>query len=563
MTGPGRELDFRALFEAVPGLYLVLDPAFSIVAVSDSYLAATMTRRQEIVGRNIFEVFPDNPDDPAATGVSNLRTSLERVRDARVADTMAVQKYDIRTPAADGGEFEVRYWSPVNSPVLDATGGLRHIIHRVEDVTEFVRLKHRDSEQDAVASELRERAARMEAEVFRRAAELQEANRQLRAADAANDEFLSRMSHELRTPLGVISGFGELLLMSDLDDGQREWTTMALSAARHLSALVDDVLDLSQIVSGRIPLSLEPVALETIVDEATLLMQPVAASHGITLRRAAIAGDGRHVVADRQRLKQVLINLLANAIKYNRLRGEVTLTASTPTPDRVRLSVEDTGPGIAPHLLAKLFVPFERLDAPARGIEGVGLGLALSRDLVEAMGGELGAVSTPGSGSTFWVELPRGEVAAVGDPAATNGEARFAERWYATERRLLYIEDTVANIRLVEGVLRRRPSVRLLPAMLGQMGLELAREHRPDLILLDLHLPDLDGAEVLRQLRGAAATREIPVVVLTADATKRQLGYLMASGARTYLTKPIGVRELLEVIDAYAGDEQALRQAPT
>jgi PAS domain S-box-containing protein len=191
------EVDFRALFEGAPGLFLVLDPDLRIVAVSEAYLAATMIRRDDVLGRGIFDVFPDNPDDPAATGVGNLRASLERVRKTGRADTMAVQKYDIRRPESEGGGFEVRYWSPVNSPVMDDLRRVRYIIHRVEDVTEFVRLQ--------------ERGEGMGAEIVRRSRELQAANAELRNAGEAKNEFLSRMSHELRTPLAAILGFSELL----------------------------------------------------------------------------------------------------------------------------------------------------------------------------------------------------------------------------------------------------------------------------------------------------------------------------------------------------------------
>src|SRR5439155_272581 len=234
--------DFRTLFETAPGLYLVLDPDLQIVAVSDAYLAATMTRREEIVGRDIFDVFPDNPDDPAASGSSNSRSSFERVRQHRVPDTMAVQRHDIRRPAEEGGGFEVRHWSPVNSPVLDERKQLRYIIHRVEDVTEFVRLRELESEQEAVTSELRERSETMEAEIVRRSHELQEANKELRAASDAKNDFLSRMSHELRTPLTAIMGYSELLRLADLDDEKHAWVSMMFKAGEHLLALVNEVL---------------------------------------------------------------------------------------------------------------------------------------------------------------------------------------------------------------------------------------------------------------------------------------------------------------------------------
>jgi signal transduction histidine kinase/AmiR/NasT family two-component response regulator len=483
--------------------------------------------------------------------VNNLRRSLERVRDHRVPDTMAVQKYDIRRPDADGGGFEVRYWSPLNSPVLDARGRLTHIIHRVEDVTEFVRLQHEQARTVA----LRERTAQMELEILQRSAELRDAVAQLRAANAAKDEFLSRMSHELRTPLAAISGFGELLGMSELDADQRAWSDLIGSATKHLARLIDDVLDIARIEAGRLSMSVEPVALGPVFYDVLELLRPLAARHHVVLHAPTSPAGHGYVLADGQRLKQVLINLVVNAIKYNHPGGAVGIAVSAANRGRVRIEVSDTGRGIDPASLDRAFVAFERLDAAASGVDGTGLGLALSRNLVEAMGGAIGAHSEPGVGSTFWVELEIGETAAVA--AAEEASPAWAVREYAGERRLLYIEDTLANVRLVEAILRRRPSVRLIPAMQGRLGLELAREHRPQLILLDLHLPDTTGEDVLAHLKADEVTREIPVVILTADAVRDRTQALLAAGARALLTKPIGVARLLETIDASIAEPTA------
>jgi PAS domain S-box-containing protein len=536
------EPDFRTLFEAAPGLYLVLDADLTIVAVSDAYLDATMTSRAEILGRGIFDVFPDNPDDPAADGVRNLRASLERVRMRGAADTMAVQKYDIRTPA---GEFEVRYWSPRNSPVLDADGRLAYIIHRVEDVTEFVRLQERGDEQAA--------------EILRRSAELQDANTRLRAASAAKSDFLSRMSHELRTPLTAISGFSELLANADLQPDKRTWAEIILKASRHLGTLIDDVLDVERIESGRMAISLEPVPIRTAVDETIELMGPLAEDAGIALPAATVEnGCGSYVLADQQRIKQVLTNLVVNAIKYNRPGGTVRLGIARSDGERVRVAVDDTGRGIDPAALDRVFEPFERLDAAAAGIDGSGLGLAVSRGLVEAMGGTIGASSTPGEGSSFWFELAAREAHKL-EPIADDGPPVLAVRRYAAPRRVLYVEDTVTNVRLIEEILRRRPSIELVPALTGRIGLGLARTEPPDLILLDLHLPDLGGDEVLAELKRDERTASVPVVILSADATKALREPLLAAGARAYLTKPIGVARLLELVDALVGDRDGLR----
>jgi signal transduction histidine kinase/ActR/RegA family two-component response regulator len=541
-------VDFRALFEAAPGSFLVLDPELRIVAVSDAYVAATMIRRDDVLDRGIFEVFPDNPDDPGASGVGNLRGSLERVLKTGRADTMAVQKYDIRRPESEGGGFEVRYWSPVNSPVLDDLRRVRYIIHRVEDVTEFV--------------QLRERGEGMEAEILRRSQELQAANAELRQAGDAKNEFLSRMSHELRTPLAAILGFSELLGTRELGEKPDGWARMIHVAGEHLLTLVDEIMDLSRIEAGTVGISTEAVSLRPLVDEAFQLMRPVAAGHDITLYEPVFTEGtaARYVLADRQRLTQVVINLISNAIKYNRHRGTVTVELELDG-DRIRISVADTGEGIEPDLLPRLFTPFERLDAAASGIDGTGLGLALSRRLVEAMGGRIGVKSRRGVGTTFWVELDVARPAAVA-AADGVGEDMLAAREYAAELRVLYVEDVVANVRLVEEIFARRPSIRLIPAMLGRLGIELARDHHPHLIFLDLHLPDMTGADVLAALRRDPVTRGIPVVVLTADATRREIDKLKRLGARSYETKPIGMRRLLELVDEHAPTDERVPTRP-
>jgi PAS domain S-box-containing protein len=541
-------VDFRALFEAAPGSFLVLDPDLRIVAVSDAYLAATMIRRDDVLGRGIFDVFPDNPDEPNAPGVGNLRASLERVRRTGRADTMAVQKYDIRRPDADGGGFEVRYWSPVNSPVLDDLRRVRYIIHRVEDVTEFV--------------QLRERGEGMAAEIVRRSQELQAVNAELRKAGEAKNEFLSRMSHELRTPLAAILGFSELLGTRELGEKPDGWARMIHVAGEHLLNLVDEIMDLSRIEAGTVGISTEAVPLRPLVDEAFQLMRPVAAGHDITLHEPVFdpTTAAGYVLADRQRLTQVVINLISNAIKYNRHRGTVTVEVEADG-GRMRLSVADTGAGIDPDKLPRLFTPFERLDAAASGIDGTGLGLALSRRLVEAMGGTIGVQSRRGVGTTFWVELDVARPAAVegGDGV---GDGLLATREYPSELRVLYVEDVVANVRLVEEIFARRPSIRLIPAMLGRLAVDLAHDHHPHLVFLDLHLPDMTGADVLAALRRDPATRGIPVVILTADATRREIDRLRRLGARSYETKPIGMRRLLELVDEHASAGAAVSTRP-
>jgi signal transduction histidine kinase/CheY-like chemotaxis protein len=559
--------DFRALFESAPGLYLVLTPDLRIAAASDSYLRATMTRREDILGCPVFEVFPDNPADPAADGVHNLRASLDRVRELRAPDTMPVQKYDVRRPAAAGGQFEARYWSPVNSPVLGADGELRYVIHRVEDVTEFVRLKQLGDEQERLINRLRARADEMEAEIYARAKEGAAANRRLQAANEemvgevaehrraqsdvdrasrAKSEFLSRMSHELRTPLNAILGFAQLLEMEASTDNDRESVAQILRGGRHLLKLINEVLDITRIEQGRLPMSPEPVSVSDAVRHVLDLANPLAAERRIELVAELDEIADWHVLADSQRLQQVLLNLVSNGIKYNRQGGRLTIAAARVANGRLRLTVADTGPGIPAALQARLFVPFERLQADEAGVEGTGLGLALSKRLVETMGGEIGVESTEGQGSVFWVRLP--EVSAP-RPPGEDAAAPVPSQAPRARGAVLYVEDNPSNMRLVESVLRLRPGVTLIPTMQGRLALDLARRHRPRLVLLDLHLPDVSGEEVLREIRGDPDLAATAVVILSADVTRGQVARLLAAGATDYLTKPLDLQEFLALLD--------------
>lgn len=553
--------DFRALFEAAPAPFLVLDPELVIVAVSDAYLQATMTERDAIVGRGLFEVFPDNPDDPGATGESHLRTSLDRVRATNHPDTMAVQKYDIRRPASEGGGFEERWWSPVNSPVLDDAGGLRFIIHRVEDVTDYVRARRKhERENDA----LRIRASEMESEVFIRAQALAETNRRLveahdaisrlnealTDADAAKTEFLSRMSHELRTPLNSVLGFAELLDLEPLTPEQFEFVRYIRRAGSHLLDLINEVLDITRIESGNLAMSLEPVEVREVIADVVALMRPMAEQRSIEIE-AATADCDTFVRADRQRLKQVVINLVSNAVKYNRDRGRVDVACSAgASPDRLRITVDDTGPGLTEAQIARLFTPFDRLGAETTETEGTGMGLALSKGLVTTMGGAISAESRPGEGSRFTIEL---DIVDRPDEPRITAPARAITDVPTADRIVLYIEDNTASLRLMERILARRRGYGLLTASSGLVGLGLARDRRPDLILMDVHLPDIGGFELLQRLRAEPESRAIPVVVFTADATAGHEQRFLEAGARAWLTKPVDVPRLYATLDRILG----------
>ena len=548
------EPDFRAIFEALPGSFLVLSPDLVILAASAAYRRDCRVTRDTLIGRPILEVFPDRPDPG---GLVNLRTSLGRVKASHEADTAAVRRYDL---GPMGAEPDTRYWSLANVPVLAAGGRLDYIIHWLDDVTDLV---GRAGDQDWTVPPPGGAGARTVAALLARTGELQEANRALELANEAlheaydtKKEFVDRLSHELRTPLNTMLGFGELLSMDDVSARHREWIMMTLQAGRQLVQMLDEVGDAARIEARTLSLSLGAVRLDTVISDVLQIIRPLAMSCGVQLAPAPAADGSAFVRADEQRLRQVLLNLLDNAVKYNHPAGTVAVTVERQPGDRFRICVTDTGRGVAAQHLDPMFQPFERLDAAQAGVAGTGLGLALSRDLTEAMGGSAGVSSTPGEGSTFWIELPATEPMAVAQLAIQRDEI-VRSRAYSAPRTVLYVEDMVENLRLVEQILSQRPSVTVLAAMLGGVALDLATQHRPDVILLDLNLPDMAGEAVLAELRASPATCDIPVVILSADATQQRASQARAEGIQAYLTKPIDVQGLLQALDSILDEAPA------
>jgi signal transduction histidine kinase/ActR/RegA family two-component response regulator len=383
--------------------------------------------------------------------------------------------------------------------------------------------------------------------VDERTKSLLEARLAAEKANRAKSEFLSRMSHELRTPLNAVLGFGQLLELDGLTPDQAENVSQITKGGSHLLDLINEILDISQIESGHMSMSPEAVLVGEVVEAAVSLLRPLAEERAVHLIGGMDHGCGHYIFADRQRLKQILLNLLGNGIKYNRQGGSVSISCFQPVRGILRIQVTDTGPGISPEQFHLLFAPFERLGAEQTSVPGTGVGLALSRGLAEAMGGKLDVESTPGRGSTFWVEFPIVESPVkMFEDAAIQRAPRADEPGGLT---VLHIEDNLANVELVERVLAQRPDITVLPAMQGRMGVDLARRHHPVLILLDLNLVDLPGTEVLQILRDDPQTADIPVAIVSADAMPRQVQRLMSSGAVAYLTKPINIHKLLDLVD--------------
>ena len=424
------EATFRLFFEAAPHPYLLLSPEFTIVGVNERYLAATRTRRAEILGRGLFEVFPDNPNDVTATGVTDLRTSLERVKREGVADVMGVQKYDIPIPGA-ASAFDVKYWSPVNTPVFDADGHLVFIIHHVEDVTEFILSREQATRESSERIEgVKARADRMEAEVRRRAGEVKEANRQIKTAmeelerreaelerlndrlkelDRAKTAFFSNISHEFRTPLTLMLGSLEEVLSdksTELAQIQRDRLGDAQRNSLRLLKLVNALLGFSRIEAGRAQAAFEPADLAAATTQLASHFRSafVEAGLGLSIDCPPLPEP---VYVDPEMWEKIVLNLVSNAFKFTN-SGDVTVSLSS-AGDHAHLTVRDTGTGIPDHELPNLFQRFHRVEgAQGRSYEGSGIGLALVKELVQLHGGTISAESSLGQGSEFHVAIPFG-----------------------------------------------------------------------------------------------------------------------------------------------------------
>lgn len=589
---PGNSLDYQMIFEQLPGNFLVIAadaPRFTLLAASDSAIQGHKLNRQEVVGKALFDVFPANPDDPDFTAHRNTTASLMRVIQQKVADSMAVQRHDI---PVEGG-FEERYWSPINSPVLDSQGRVICIIHRVEDVTEFVKLRQMGQQQEAMAEVMRSRASQMEAEIIQRAREVQEANQQLRQVnqrlaelDKAKSIFLSNVSHELRTPLTLIMGPIQDELARDLPAESRQSLEIAQRNSLRLLRLVNTLLDFTRLEAGRMKPAFEPLDLGEFTRNLASNFSSACQNAGIRLQ-VDCPSLPQPVFVDREMWEKMVLNLMSNALKFTN-QGSIRVSLHATTTHAV-FQVQDSGVGIPQEELSLVFERFyQSPTSRGRSQEGTGIGLALVSELLNLLKGSIDVDSSPGKGSTFTIKIPLGMDHIPAEllhspqtsttPTAARAYVEEALQWLPVQPQgtedqklhpgqfqdmvsqrlpwsseggelphILWADDNADMRSYVSGLLKN--SYKLTEVADGHQALEKALLNPPDLVLADVMMPRMDGFQLLQALRNHPQTRSIPVVLLSARAGEEARIEGIRAGADFYLVKPFSARELLAVIN--------------
>ncbi|EOD70490.1 ATP-binding protein [Amycolatopsis vancoresmycina] len=531
MTPGPAGLDYRLLFEHLPSPYLLMTADFTIVTSNDAYARATMIDPAEVAGKPMFEVFPDNPDDPDADGVGNLRRSLQTVVETGRADVVALQRHRVRQP---DGRFVVRYWSPINSPIFDDAGRVTLIVHRVQDVTELVTLREQDRERAAAQVE------QMEADLFARARELQEANRQLRDANAAlaavtaelraqqqaKDRFIATLSHELRNPLASASAALDVLGLDVTGHPAQAVLQRQLTA---LSRLTGDLLDAARVVTGNLRATRTPLDLRALV-HAALDDLPMS------LPRPALSLPGEPVLIDGDpvRLGQLLTNLLDNARKHTDDTTDVSVHLRV-REGHAELRVRDTGPGFDPALAGTLFDPFTRATTGNGTSSGLGLGLAIVRGIAELHDGDVDAHSDgPGTGAIFTVRIP---LTAKTVPPPEKHSASQALR-------MLLVDDNADLAEMTAIMLRRRGNTVTVATNAGA-ALAIAGSTTFDVVLCDLALgEEIDGYEIARRLRRSARHRNALLVAVSGFSQDADVERGRAAGFDAHFAKPLDLTEL-------------------
>eukprot|EP01122_Echinamoeba_exundans_P006997 TRINITY_DN2071_c0_g1_i1.p1 TRINITY_DN2071_c0_g1~~TRINITY_DN2071_c0_g1_i1.p1 ORF type:complete len:742 (-),score=127.78 TRINITY_DN2071_c0_g1_i1:1060-3285(-) len=575
-------VDFKMLFEKAPVLFLVLapnSPQFTILGATDAYLKATMTLREEVVGKSLFEVFPDNPDAPEANSVARLRASLERVLVSRASDTMAVQKYDILTPVSGDRIFEERYWSPSNNPVFyPGTRDVRYIIHQAEDVTTFVRasqLEEANSAQSQQLEQLETQTASMKREIVRRTEELKSANEALQlanqhlsaalikaeAANRAKAEFLANTSHEIRTPLNAVIGFAQLLGKDPtVAAAHREQIHSISNAGEHLLELINLVLDMSRLEAGKTMLSPRPMRLSELILDTVKLMSIKCDDKGVALKVDMSDSLPKVILADPLRIRQMLMNLLSNSVKHTD-KGEIRITASSviSTPPSTQMTfarhqitfeVKDTGSGIDPNDLPKLFTQFSQ-GSKRTALGGTGLGLAITQKLARLMDGDVSVQSKLGVGSTFRIDIFAQELS---PELSENSDSliTYSCRTEDSKKSFLIVDDVETNRRVLRAMLAKMGFTKVYEASDGVSAIHQVTSMRswPSIVFMDLFMPIMDGFEATRRMRQLPAGGHLPIVAVSAsflDPTEMHQTDMDLFHA--FLPKPFGIDDLRQVLE--------------
>ena len=508
-----QQLYTRSLIESNIDALMTTNPSGIITDVNKQMEALTGCTRDELIGTPFKNYFTD--PELAEVGIK-LVLSEKKVTD-----------YELTARARDGTETAVSYNA---TTFYDRDKVLQGVFAAARDVTE------RNLQDQA----LREKNI-----------ELENARAVADKANLAKSDFLSSMSHELRSPLNAILGFAQLMESdsTSITPSQKNSLAYILQAGWHLLTLINEILDLATIESGKVLMSQEPVALDEVMLECRNMIENQAEQRGIKLTFPQF-DIPLYVSADRTRLKQVFINLLSNAIKYNSKQGKAEVTCIENTPGRVRISIENSGAGLHPEQMAQLFQPFNRLGQDSGSEEGTGIGLVLSKQLVELMGGKIGVRSTVGIGSVFWFELnSAAEPRLSMEEAETTALVQLPVLNGAQPHSLLYVEDNPANMQLIKDIISRYPDIQLLTAVNGQDGIEIARTSQPSVIMMDINLPGISGLEALKILREDPTTAHIPVIAVSANALPLDIEKGLKAGLFLYITKPIKVKELMEALN--------------
>jgi len=563
--------DFRVLFESAPGLYLVLTPKLEIIAASNAYLEATKTKREQILGHGIFEMFPDNPEDPEASGVRNLRASLNRVIESKVPDAMPIQKYDIPRPESEGTGFEERFWSPLNSPVFGENGELAYIIHRVEDVTAFVRLKASVDSRQHPIDVLTEST---EGELYERLRQVAETKRQLKEANAElaklynktaeldhiKTQFFTNISHELRTPLALIIGPVERLLSSrELSEEQCRELRVVNRNAYQLLKHVNDLLDLAKLDHNELRLSYTDSDLALLVRLAANNFESLAREKNIDFIIQADTPVPSQI--DLDKIERALLNLLSNAFKFTASGGTVRCTLAKDGDENAVIEVADSGPGIPIEWRAAVFQRFRQVDTGlTRRFEGTGLGLPIAKEFVELHGGAISVLEAPEGGALLKMTLPvRAPEGATllkdrNEPASSRKFAKFvAEELQSNSvdvppqsgdnRPLVLIaEDNSEMNAFIRSTLNS--TYRVHSAFNGHEAVAKTLKFKPDAIVCDIMMPELSGSDFLKIIRHDQGFDNTPILMITAKADDELRVSLLRDGATDYLIKPFSVDEL-------------------